>query len=118
MDEPSSSAAAATVWTLADACSAAAATAVDCVAESVAVVVRAAAVLCNSVAADETTLTIPPIDRSNTSARFSAARLRSAAIASSARRRASASSIAFRATMRLMPSTARPTAPISSPRAA
>ncbi len=116
MELPSSSVAAATVVTLTAASSAAAATVPDWLPASWAISVIARAVACNSVADDATCSTMPATACSKLWARSSRARLRAAAAAMSAARLRSASSAAVRATLALMPSTARPTAPISSPR--
>ncbi len=91
---------------------------VDCAAVSAAAELICWAVACNSVAEEETMPTMPPTAASNPSASSTMVRLRSRAAASSARRFISASSNALRATIALMPSTALPTAPISSPRLA
>jgi hypothetical protein len=115
---PSSSAAAATVWTLPAASSAATATVAACIAAMLAVSVIPWAAVCSWAAEFDTAPTMPTMVCSKLSASSARARLRSAEASASARRRASACSAASPATMRLIPSTARPTAPISSPRAA
>ncbi|GJD92289.1 hypothetical protein BHAOGJBA_5842 [Methylobacterium hispanicum] len=101
-----------------DASSAALAVVADSPAVSAAVAVMVWAVACSSVADDETVPTMPPTARSKPSARSTMVRRRASAAAASAMRLTSASSAAFRATIALMSSTARPTAPISSPRRA
>ncbi len=111
-DEPSSSAAAATVLTFEPACSAAAATVVDWLAVSVAVAVMVWAVACSSVAEEDTMPMMPPTAASNPSAIWRIPALR---CSSAARRARAVSSSRARVRIRLSLNTctAEAIAPIS-----